>query len=243
MAAYRTQQVENLARQLQRGPSRLCLRHLLNIEFALTVLKAEKHYPADFVWHAVTGVPAAVHHPAAAEPVLVRGSDLRHDLAHLAESLSSSVRIPGTAFPQPLFAAAELAQRFDVSLKTVTRWRQRGLTAWKVSGEDGHKRVLFPECSVRRFVAENPALVRRAARFSHLSEAEQTEILRRAEALASDSNASLNSVAERIAAETGRGRETIRLILKRQGKLPAQHAVVRRSTPSNDLQQRDLQIW
>lgn len=243
MASYRTRQIEDLALQLHRAPRRLCLRHLLNIDFALSVVETHKHYPADFAWHAVTGVRPGLDHREPKDPVLLRGDDLRQDLVMLAERLSGSADLPAAACPQPVSSAAELARRFDVSLKTIARWRKRGLVAWKLAGPDGRKRIVFPDRSVRRFVAEDPGLIRRAASFSHLSDREHAQIVKRVQTLLADSRSTVNSVAEQVAAETGRGRETIRLILKRHDEGHPQHPLPKQHALPVDGEAQRLQVW
>ena len=44
---------------MKRGPKRLSVRQLCNIEFILSVIEGGKSYPYDFVLHALTGF-----HPA-----------------------------------------------------------------------------------------------------------------------------------------------------------------------------------
>ena len=49
----------------------------------------------------------------------------------------------------------ELARRFNVSTKTISRWRDHGLVAQRYV-VDGRKRVGFLASAVERFVASNP---------------------------------------------------------------------------------------
>ena len=55
MLKYHSNVLSDLASQLKRGPVRLRLRQLANIDFLLSVVEAEKEYPPDFVVHALTG--------------------------------------------------------------------------------------------------------------------------------------------------------------------------------------------
>jgi len=243
MTAYRTREIEHLAYELGRGPRRLCLRHLAQIEFVLSVTEARGRYPADFIRHALTGVRASRAASEGAHPVLLRGDDLRQDLTRLAEAISEGFRLPLGAVSQPTHTVAELAQRFAVSTKSIARWRQRGLVAWKVVGPDGRLRVVFAEGGVRRFVAENTGLVQRAGSFSQLTEREQTEIVRRARALIGEGAPSVNAVTRAIASELGRARETIRLVLKRHDEARPHDPILGRVSGPQVVGGDCLSIW
>ena len=113
MRSYRNPAVEDLAMQLQRGPTRLCLKQLLQIEFLLSVVEAEKSYPFDFVRHALTGFrPVASSVDSDSE--LIDGAALREDLVYLAEQLSEHAVLPVEACNERLHSVGDLASRFDV---------------------------------------------------------------------------------------------------------------------------------
>ena len=243
MTKFQTNPMRELARQMRRGPKRLVLRHLKNIDFALSIIESEKVYPFEFVQHAITGLRAYPKANTNLESSLLRGRDLRADLANLAEFLSSAARLPLSACPDSIFTGEKLSERFGVSLRTISRWRKRGLVAWKVIGNDGRPHTVFHEHAVRRFVSENVGLVQRASNFSQLAEHEHAAILTRARELAHDSKISFHAVAVRIASETGRGRETIRLILKQHDEQHPQEAIFCRQAVADQAEARRLQIW
>jgi len=58
MYNYQSSIIADLAAQLKRGPRRLSVRQLSNIEFILSVIEAGKSYPFDFILHALTGFRA-----------------------------------------------------------------------------------------------------------------------------------------------------------------------------------------
>lgn len=240
MNRYRTRQFDSLAAQLERGPRRLVLRYLNNIEFALSVLAPQRRYPIEFAWGLVTGLRPQ---RGALEPALVRGVDLRHDLSVLAEHLSARARLPMAALGGQLSLPEQLAARFRVSRKTISRWRMRGLTAWKVVGEDGRQRVAFPERSVRRFVGENSELIRRASSFTQLTEQDQTRIVELARETIADGSPSRNAVIERVALRVGRARETVRQVLMRHDRENPQGPLFGRAAPAEDGDWRQMRIW
>lgn len=214
MLKYQSKFVADFAGQLKRGPVRLRLRQLLGIEFLLSVVESHQAYPTDFVTHAITSFRPRPLNDGVSDAALISGETLRADLVLLAEDLSEDAAINADEWPEPLLSVGDLAKRFDVSTKTIFRWRRRGLVGWKFRCADRRLRLAFPERCVRRFVAENVDLVQRGSTFSQLSPHEREEIVARARALAESGLRTVNAVARAVAAENGRAVETIRLILK-----------------------------
>lgn len=214
MYEYRSKAFALFVRQLKKSPVRLRLRQLAGIEFLATVIESGRSYPLDFVVHALTGYRSHGAGQSGADAVLVDAETLRQDLVVLAEELSESADIAVEYWPGTVASVAELAERFDVSTKTIFRWHNRGLIGWRFRFGDGRVRLAFPERCVRRFVAENAALVRRGSSFSQLSDAERDGITTRAAELVAAGEKTINAVAKQVASEMGRAVETIRLILK-----------------------------
>ncbi len=241
MFSYRLPPVASLASQIKRGPGRLRLRHLYNIEFLLSVTDPEKKYPFDFVCHTLTG-----YRPRGGETTataLLAGAALRGDLITLAEDVSASADIEATAWAERVYSVCELARRFDVSTKTIFRWHRRGLVGWRFRGADRRWRLGFPEHCIRRFVAENLDLVTRGSAFSQLTPEERSGITARARALAESGHKTVNAVAKVIAAETGRAVETIRLILKQYDDAHPRAGVFNRSELRVEPDDQRLAVW
>ena len=95
----------------------------------------------------------------------------------------------------------EVSKRFNVSTKTISRWRVKGLTARRVK-VNGRSQLGFPAAAVEKFVAEHKVLVEKGARFSHLTESEKDDILRLARELR-DNGCTLTEVSKKIATATG----------------------------------------
>jgi RNA polymerase sigma factor (sigma-70 family) len=232
--------IENLATQLRRGPVRLRLRQLQGIEFLLSVVEASKSYPFDFVCHGITGFRPR---DSRQESELLKGASLREDLLALAEDLSSGAGVSALRYGEPLYTVSELATRFDVSTKTIFRWRRRGLVGWRFLYEDRRERLAFPERCVQRFVAENVELVQRGAAFSQLREDERENIIVRARALVDGGERTVNAVAKRIGGETGRAVETIRLILKAYDEAHPKGGIFNRSKLKVDADDARMRVW
>ena len=132
----------------------------------------------------------------------------------LSDYLEEGELISANTSPEELalLTVEQLAERMNVSTKTISRWRNQGLVAQSFS-RDGRHRVGFAHQDVARFIAENPSRIRRGADFSQLSDGERTHIIGRARQLA-DQGDRPATVAKNLADETGRSIETIRYTLK-----------------------------
>jgi RNA polymerase primary sigma factor/RNA polymerase sigma factor len=107
----------------------------------------------------------------------------------------------------------DLARRFNVSTKTISRWRSHGLVAQRYV-VDGRRRVGFLASTVDRFMHDNPLRIERGAKFSQLSGDEHDKIMGWAKRLAV-AGACPADVHRRIAQRLGRSAETIRYTIKR----------------------------
>ncbi|MBL8880470.1 MAG: sigma-70 family RNA polymerase sigma factor [Phycisphaerales bacterium] len=241
MYAYRSGPIAELAAQLKRGPIRLRIRQLNGIEFLLSVIESAKDYPIDFVTHALTGYRPKSD--GALDSRLIDGASLQEDLVTLAEDLSEQADIPAENWPDPLFSVADLAKRFDVSTKTIFRWRRRGLVGLKFRFADRRVRVAFTDKSIRRFVAANADLVHRGSNFSQLTDEERTGIIARAQSLYEAGHKTVNAVARTVAVETGRAVETVRLILKNHDSAHPRAGIFNRPTIQVGVDDQRLAVW
>ena len=114
---------------------------------------------------------------------------------------------------EEVLSIEDLARRFNVSTKTISRWRDHGLVAQRFS-VGGRRRVGFLSSAVDAFVRSNPLRIERGSRFSQLSDEEHGQIISWARRLAL-AGACPADVHRRIAARLGRSVETIRYTLKR----------------------------
>ena len=142
----------------------------------------------------------------------VTGEDLLHDLRRFIEDLSDSANLIADAAPEPVLTLQDLSKRFNVSEKTVKRWRDRGLAGRRyLFGK--RKRVGFLTSLVEQFEQLNSGLISRSSKFTQVTNPEREFIVRRARRLARY-GASPTEVTHRLARRTGRAVETIRYTLK-----------------------------
>jgi len=117
----------------------------------------------------------------------------------------------------------ELARQFNVSTKTISRWRDHGLVAQR-HDVGGRKRVGFLASDVERFIRSNPVRIERGSRFSQLSTEEHDRIISWARRLAA-AGACPADVHRRIAGRLNRSVETIRYTIKRHDQEHTDSAV------------------
>lgn len=178
-------------------------------EALLGEIDPDRQYPYEFVCYRITGFRS----DGLPDLILMDGRELRRDLRLLVEDLSRTVGQPIENAAEPVLTVDEVSRRFNVSTRTVTRWRGQGLVARRFV-VDGRTKVGFLESSIERFVDGHREQVDRGGRFRQLNDEEREEIIRRARRLAATGHAGLTEIARRIARKMERSPETIRLALK-----------------------------
>ncbi|MCY3010717.1 MAG: sigma-70 family RNA polymerase sigma factor [Planctomycetota bacterium] len=177
-------------------------------EKLLTEIDPVRDYPFDFLFYRVTEV-----RPDSTGYRLIKGTDVVHDLRLFVEDITDSMNLRVEEAAEPVHTVEDLSKMFNVSTKTISRWRDQGLVSRRFLAE-GRKRVGFLHSSVERFVSQNKSRVARGERFSQLSDTERDDILDRARRIAA-TGANLSEVARTVAQEVGRSTETIRYTIKK----------------------------
>jgi RNA polymerase primary sigma factor len=177
-------------------------------EKLLSEIDPAKSYPYQYVCFRVTD-----YRSDARPDLLIPGDALRHDLGLFIRRVERSLpAVPLDQTVEPMLTLEEVSHQFNVSTKTISRWRLRGLAARRVK-VNGRSQLGFPRSVIEKFVAEHRGLVEKGARFSHLSDAEKDDILRLARELR-DGGGTLTDVSKRIAGRLGRSPEAIRYTIK-----------------------------
>jgi RNA polymerase sigma factor (sigma-70 family) len=178
-------------------------------ERLLAEIDPHRPYPYQYICYRITD-----YRPDSFPDLLIDGQDLSHDLCLMIEALARSTpAVPVEAVPEPVLTMEQMSQRFNVSTKTISRWRERGLVSRRVV-YNGRRQVGFLQSVVDRFLETNRDRVERGGRFSQLSTDEREEILRRAKRLARVHSSNLTEVTRRIARRLGRSPETVRYTIK-----------------------------
>ncbi len=193
--------------QVRFAPREKKLEQVAQAEKLLGELDPGRPYPYEYLCFRITNF-----RPGAYPDLKLSGREAAHDLRLFVEDLSDAANVSAAVAGERVLTVEELAKRFNVSTKTISRWRRLGLVSRRFV-VDGRKRVGFLESSVDRFVERNSERVHRGSRFSQLSPQERMEIIRRAQRLAR-AGGSPADVTRRLARKTGRSPETIRYTLK-----------------------------
>ncbi len=177
-------------------------------QLLLLEVDPERRYPYQFVCFKITDFRSDAN-----SDLVIRGDELKLDLLRFIRQLERSIPpLPIEQELEPMLVLEEISKQFNVSTKTIGRWRVRGLVGRHVI-VNGRRQLAFAKSVVERFVATNQDRVERSARFSHLSIEEREEILRRASRLAR-AGGSLTEVSRRIARKLKRSVETVRYTIK-----------------------------
>lgn len=208
MPKFRIDRLSELARQLTFTPHSTRLSQLNAAEELLHTIDPNRAYPLEFVIFRITG-----YHPRTMSQELLAGAALQHDLGLLIERVSESLELRTDQLAEPVLSIEQVTERFNVTSKTIQRWRRRGLPARRFTFPDGKRRVGFLVGSVERFFAEHRDQTAHGMNFSQMQEAEHREIIRRARRLAESCGYCLNEVARRIARKLNRSHIAIQHLL------------------------------
>ncbi len=139
--------------QVRFAPREKKIEQLERCEKLLREIDSDKTYSYEYLCYRITG-----YRPEHAPIVPMDGDQVRHDLHCLIEDLSESANIRAEELGQPVHTVDQLSKMFNVSTKTISRWRQQGLVSRKIIFDGGRKRVGFLHSSVDHFVnsAKNP---------------------------------------------------------------------------------------
>ena len=148
--------------------------------------------------------------------LVLSGAEAVHDLRCFVEDLSDSADIAVENAGEEVWTVEDVTKRFNVSSKTVSRWRDRGLVSRRFRF-GGRKRVGFLRSSVERFVTKYADDVDRGSQFSQLSVAEREQLIYRTRRLAKAGGCP-TEISQRLARKFRRSPETVRYTLKNYDK-------------------------
>ncbi|HEX4124239.1 MAG TPA: sigma-70 family RNA polymerase sigma factor [Tepidisphaeraceae bacterium] len=216
MAKYRIDSLGGLARQLTFTPQDVRLTQLAAAEELLHTIESATAYPLDFLIFRITG-----YHPKIVPADLLAGSAVQHDLGLLIEQVSESLDLFTAQLAEPVLQIEDVSERFNVTSKTIQRWRRKGLPARRFTFADGKRRLGFLLSSVERFFSAHVEQVSRGMNFSQIDAPEREEILHRARRLASACGCCQQEISRRIARRLNRSPATILHTIR---KHDAEHA-------------------
>src|SRR5687767_1261309 len=130
MARFRLDSIAQLSRQLDFAPHEVRLAQVDAAESLLHLIDPAKAYPLEFVIYRITD-----YRPRDVAGDLLTGLALQHDLGLLIERVSASLGLHTAAIAEPVLAIEDVCEKFNVTSKTIQRWRRKGLPA---------RRFVFP---------------------------------------------------------------------------------------------------
>lgn len=231
---YNCSDLEELARQLLFVPPERRAEQVRRAEQLHDELTADQTYPFDYLKFRITG-----HRPVEQdETTLLVGQAVLADLRLLIDTISRSHPMPLQA-DEEAYTPESLARQWNVSVRTITRWRQQGLRwRWAILPQIEEPRLVIPQIAAEAFAAANPTKIQRASTFSQLTPEERDKLLKRARRLVLARELSLNQVATHLAKRAGRSLEGIRqLLIQHDASNPQQAIFVDRTEPLSPREQ------
>jgi RNA polymerase sigma factor (sigma-70 family) len=141
------------------------------------------------------------------------GIALQHDLGLLIEQVSETLDLQTSAMTEPVLSIDDVTQRFEVTSKTIQRWRRKGLPARRFVFTDGKRRVGFLLSSVEQFIVSHGGQSGNLC--SAVADTEQALIVRHARRLATHCRCSEDEICLRIGKRLHRSSLTILHTLRR----------------------------
>lgn len=216
--------LDQLLMQLRFTPEHKRRNELAAAEKLYALIDESKRYPFDFVCFHITGYNPKDGY----DKELIDGRTLLDDLELFIARLSGKLAEPVAEQTEKVHTIEELARRFDVSTKTVARWRRRGLLARKFVFPDGTHRFGFLESTVERFAQDNADLVAKASNFRRRTNKERQQLVRQARALAGKTELSRYQIIEQLSQKFGLAHETVRYTLLEYEAEHRDHPIFRR---------------
>ena len=201
----------DLAEQLRFAPKPAVLKDIARAAATIDLVEPEQDYPADWIVFRITG-----YRDEKLTAGTVPGRQLKAHLSSLIERLSAqaSLREPDLADFAEGFSQPELLARWNVTRKTLERYRTRGLFALRIIGARGISRLHFPAQSVRRFESANRQSLLRAAAFSRMPAEKVRSLGERAKRLTRRTGAARSRISAHLARKSGRSVSAVDRIVR-----------------------------
>ncbi|MGE3107679.1 MAG: hypothetical protein AB7G11_02025 [Phycisphaerales bacterium] len=251
--------IQALERDLRFAPPAALRRQIDRLEALCAELigePPERVYPLDWIVFRITGYRSDSGSPVEARAAgsrsgsqaggaaLLAGRDLLADLVALIERLCDAARLaesdladePGPTGPEREWLDPEaLCARWNVSRKTLDRFRREGLPARRVrsraaasrAGQQGasgapRTRLVFRRRIVEQFERHHASRLTHAGSFTRIDPEVRRKILRLAPKYHARLGWTLNQTAGRLASRFNRSHEAVRQVLRGNAHGPAQ---------------------
>lgn len=214
--AFTIPALADLQRQLQYAPAETRRRQMDSAERLINEIDPDLAYPREFVIFRITG-----YRPDGDDMITFAGAALRTDLANLIQRISSTLDLPPHRDGHAALRLNDVAKRLGVSGKTVQRYRREGLVCHVVAFSDDQRQLACYENALAVFSATRSENLKRAARFTRMSDETEAIIVQEARDLRESRTLSLNAAAKILARRHGRAHETMRQMLRKRDEAAA----------------------
>ncbi|WP_428386502.1 hypothetical protein [Mucisphaera sp.] len=221
---FRCSPLQDLLGQLLRAPATRRSEQILRLEKLHDTLDPARTYPLDFLAFQITG-----YRPEASEPTLLIGEAAQPDLRLMIDALSHITPDPPAATAEQTanhLRPSALAKRWQISTKTLDRYRRLGLRWRWQANPDGQPRLIYPRQAIEHFEQHHADRLARAAGYAQWTRAQRDAALDRARQIAArcrqPTSLTPNRLAQHLARRTGIPSETLRRALLRAG-IPNNH--------------------
>lgn len=219
--------------QVRFAPRDLRLQQIDRAETLLNELEADHEYPYTEICSRITTRKAEMY-----PDLQIPGRDVIHDLRLFVEEMSDSADLNAEAYGDQVMTVEEISKHYNVSTKTVDRWRNRGLVSRRFRFGK-RKRIGFLRSSVENFVRTHVEDVRRGSSFSQLTADEREKIISSARRMAQRGMCPAQ-IGKELSRQTGRSPETIRYTLKHFDEQHPDLAIFPRASRPLTDEQREL---
>ncbi len=144
--------------QVRYAPHEVRLVQMKRAERLARELDPTRSYPYREICERVT-----TFRPEMYPDLVIGGQDAVHDLRCFVEDLSESTDLDVAHVDEPVLTVQEISDRYNVSTKTVDRWRDRGLVSRRFKVGNRRRRIGFLKSSVESFVKNHANEVHRSS--------------------------------------------------------------------------------
>jgi RNA polymerase sigma factor (sigma-70 family) len=208
---------------MQFTPLTIRAAQVSSAEGVLHDIDPAKAYPMDWLIFRLTG-----YRPKHPPKDLLTGLALQHDLGLLIEEVSESLDQRVEDVGQPILSLEDATQKFNVTSKTLQRWRRKGLSGRRLIFPDGKKRIGFLLSNLERFLARNGRQVMAAANFSPVDSAEKQEMQVAANRL-TQSRCTFSEITRRLGRKFNRSPVMIEQLIQRDIAIAPEFTAEQRS--------------
>lgn len=185
------------------------LKQLAAAEELYKIIEPDRQYPYEFICFKIT----SYRPKGQTAQQTISSKEVMCDLPVYILRQSARLKLKADKQSEKIYSIGELSEKFNISTRTIERWRKRGLLCRRYIFGGGVSGIGFSSSAVEDFVGRNAELVKKASQFSTISSAVKRQIIEMAGRLDSDGLWSKTAIIKKVAAHFKRAPETIRLII------------------------------